>query len=290
VRSARRKSLSAVFVVGTAGLILMTGVPGAAALTNAARTTAAPASVPAGYTVVEAAPVDAANGLQSDAGATCPGKTRPVAGGASVGSTSREANISSSYPNGKNGWAVAVNNASGADIEIQAYAVCVTWSAAKFKIVTANFASRAGAQSSGRVVCAHGVVVGGGVHSASSNTGVNVNGLYPDTTTSWHVDVNNASVSPGKFSVWAICATKAPAHYSRVVGATEPNLAGSQTLVGITCPGSSVPLSGGVKSSAGNFNVNVNDSLPKTQGWISYENNPTTFNFNATGYAICAGS
>jgi hypothetical protein len=290
VRSARRTSLSAVFVVGTAALTLMIGVPGAAALTGAARTTAAPASAPAGYTVVVAAPVDAVNGLESDAGATCPGKTRPVGGGASVDSTSREANISSSYPNGAHGWAVAVNNTSGADTEIQAYAVCVTWSAAAFKIVNANFKAPASVQTSGRVVCPHGVVVGGGVRSDSSSTGVNVNGLYPDTTTSWHVDVNNSTASPSTFSVWAICRTKAPAHYSRVVAGTVANIAGAQTFVGITCPGSSVPLSGGLMSSAGNFNVNLNESMPSTHGWTNFENNPTAFNFNATGYAICAGS
>ena len=206
-----------------------------------------------------------------------------------MASTSTLASINSSFPTGKRDWAVDLNNTSGVDTTMRVYAVCVNRSARKFTVTSAGFTASANAQSSGTVNCPSGVVVGGGVFSNSGSTAVNVNSVFPDTTTSWRADMNNATASDSVFTVWAICRDAAPVGYSRQIGAEVTNPAGSQTNVPVSCPGSSVPLSGGVLSSSGSTAVNVNESVPNGQSWVNYENNASGSDAGATPYAICAG-
>ena len=297
------KNLAAAIAIGMVACALAGGVGGAGAKTNHAwkagpaiggkgallRPAVDPAALPPGYTVGSGDAVTARAGEQARADVTCPGKTKPVGGGAANTSTSTLVSINSSYPADNRSWRVYVNNLSDTDTTIAAYAVCVTLPESKYTVSGGVYTGAPGVQTQGTAMCDSGVVVGGGVYSLATDPAVSVNSLFPDSTTSWRADMNNGTGSPQSFSVYAICRNVKPAGYLLRVGTNRKNPAGSQTKVTVTCPGARVPLSGGAVSDSSSTLASLNESIPTGQSWISYENNETGADSSVTPYVICAG-
>ena len=246
-------------------------------------------SPPAGYRVVFGPEATAFTGIQTHSSVTCPGTTKPAGGGVATGATSTLVNVNSSYPTGTRDWAADVNNSSGADTSMQVWAVCVNRTTTNFTVNTASFTAAKNRQTSGVAGCPAGVVVGGGVFVNTSNTLVNVNTLYPSSTTTWRADVNNATTVKYGFKVYAICRLTAPKGYSVQGGTPVPNPAGSQTSAIVHCPGNSLPMSGGVFSSSSSLDVNLNESIPSGNAWLIYQNNASGVDATATPWVICAG-
>jgi hypothetical protein len=299
-----RRALVVAVAIGALGLALIPGIGVAGAKTihvgSAAtlqrRGKKAPGaldlralSLPAGYVVVAGNLVDAPNLLQTVTSVKCPKPTKPIGGGAFVDSTSTLANVNTSYPIGNRSWAVDVNNASGDYTTIHAWAVCVARPSGKFTVASATFANPANTQTQGIVNCPSGVVVGGGAFSNGSTMNVNINSMFPLGQSSWRADMNNGSGDDEVLYVYAVCRNEAPKGYSVQVGAAVVNPPSTQTRVSVACPGASVPLSGGVYSTSGALTVNMNESIPSGQSWLSYENNGSLSSTTATPYAICAG-
>jgi hypothetical protein len=99
-----------------------------------------------------------------------------------------------------------------------------------------NIINPAGTQARGTINCPSGtVVLGGGAFSNSVATNVNLNSSYPDGSTEWSVDMNNASTGDASFVVYAVCAQQ-PKKYSIVEGTSVDNPSGDQTSATASCP------------------------------------------------------
>lgn len=158
------------------------------------------------------------------------------------------------------------------------------------QVVSDLLTDPAGTQVSGTASCPTGNrLVGGGAIISSNSLAENLNASVPLTDgRSWQVFVNNASSADGTFRVYADCVTKAAGSYKVVVGTGVDNPTGAQTTVSVTCPGTTVPYGGGGFASSGSTAVNLNSSIPLSNGWRVDVNNASAGDDTATAYAICA--
>jgi hypothetical protein len=296
----RRPTMLASGVVLTTALTLVGGVSAAGAKTVRVAATASGKiagsdaisnGLPAGYDDFDSPPITATNGTQTRGTVSCGGTSKPVGGGAQVVSSSTSVNLNDSFPVGKNGWAVDVNNTSGANTTFIVFVMCLTRGPAGFTINTAPFTATADSQYvDATASCPAGVVLGGGVFSTSSSTSVDINSSFPNSTTSWRIDMNNATGTASNFTVYSICKNTAPSKYHLVAGPAVDNPAGAQTEVTGLCPGSGEPLSGGVSSSSTSTAVSVGSTRPDNPDWLSDQNNASSTDATATPYVICAGN
>jgi hypothetical protein len=168
---------------------------------------------PAGYKIDHSVPLTAGNGFQTGARLSCPKskgvQTVPLDGGALVVSSSLFANLNSSWPDadGKS-WDVDVNNTSGADTTFTISVVCAKPFTNDVQLLSSPVANPANTQSRYSVTCPTGsLILGGGGFSSTSSTLVNLNGVWPSSTWTWEVDINNASSVSATVTVYEICAT-----------------------------------------------------------------------------------
>jgi hypothetical protein len=161
---------------------------------------------------------------------------------------------------------------------------------AGYLIVSASFTANNGVQTRGTVACPKkGSVArmpqGGGGIIASSSLSANLNSSFPNGNT-WNVDVNNNSGASTTFVVYAVCAV--PGKKYQVVSASVTNSAGVQSSATAVCPSGTKVLGGGGFSSAGSVFVNINTSLPTSNGWRVDENNATATSVTVTAEAVCS--
>jgi hypothetical protein len=265
-------------------------VPFTMSAMTAANAAATPSTLPAGYTIASTPRTTAPAGQLTIATATCPGKTRPIGGGVYTDSDDLAVNEHGSYPSGAQTWTGSLSNASARDTDLIVYAVCVNRPGALFTVNSQTFTAPRNGQGHGSANCPSGVVVGGGVHNNISSVLLNVGSSYAASTTSWAVTLNNGVSSQLKYTVVAICRDTMPAGYSIQTGTTVDNPSGADTLSSASCPGSSVPLSGGANSSSTSVSVNLNTSFPQGNGWSSYANNSSAADNTVFTQAICAGT
>jgi hypothetical protein len=218
-------------------------------------------------------------------------QTVPLDGGAVIASSSVFANINSSLPSadGK-GWRVDVNNASGASTTFTIYVVCAKPLHLYAVLVSNTGANPAGSQNRAFIGCPSGsTIIGGGALSSSGSTAVNLNGDWPSSTTSWEIDINNASSVNATFNIYEICAKlKATANYTRVVGPTNDNPPGAESNSHAYCPTGLSVLGGGIWSSSPSTAVNLNTINPITGEWNGWENNASGSDAQVVSYATCA--
>jgi hypothetical protein len=152
---------------------------------------------------------------------------------------------------------------------------------------TGSLAALDGSQTHGAKTCpARTVVWGGGVFVSSGQLGANVNSSYP-ADNGWAADVNNAGGSDTTFVVYAICAKQPRTGYS-IQSAKATNIAGHQTSVSVTCPGTTKILGGGGYSNSGSTAVNINSTFPFSKNtWRVDMNNASGSDATATAYAVC---
>jgi hypothetical protein len=160
-----------------------------------------------------------------------------------------------------------------------------------YLIVSAGFSAPNGQETGHSVACPatkKGVTrepLGGGVLIASNSLSANVNSSYPSGT-SWSGFVNNNSGADISFTVYAICA-KPHKHY-QVVGASIDNPPGTKTTGFAACPHGTTVTGGGAISSSVALGVNINTSVPYTDGWRVDANNAGAGSNTLTTYVVCS--
>ncbi len=165
----------------------------------------------------------------------------------------------------------------------------------KYAVVNSGaLTSPANMQVHGSVSCpAKTVTYGGGVIVSSNSTAVSINSSYPQST-SWSVDVNNATASPTTFTVYVVCAKK-NASWALVSGNLTANPTTAQTRATATCPAGDKILSGGGFSDSLNTSVNENSTFPTKSGkgqtavygWAIDQNNGSAGAANVRAWAVC---
>ena len=292
----RKFRLVTTVAVSVAGLAFSSGIAGAGPAAHASRragaataANAVPDKLPGGYTVVTSATIPVPAKKQTKGTVFCPSHTKRVGGGVYTDSSSALVSISSSYPWGFREWIVGVNNSSNAATTMTAYVVCIKQQSGAYTFNYTGFTAAAESQSQGTVTCPTGVVVGGGVRTYSGRP-VSVAANLPSSTTAWTGWVSNAMTVGAPFVVWAICKNTPPPGYSLQGGGAVTNPAGQQTYSNVTCPGNSVPLSGGIDSAGSGVGQNMSSSAPFGQQWFNYfANNDPSENTIQT-WAVCAGT
>ena len=227
---------------------------------------------PAGYALVNGPVVRRRRVCRRTARVTCPTGTKPVGGGVATDSADLAVNVNSSYPTAK-GWAGNLNNGSADATNLIVWAVCVKRPTSQFTVTSTTFSSTPHSQEVGEVACPAGVVVGGGVSSTSKSLLVNITSTDAPSTTAWDGWINNVSKKTSSFTTYAICRNKKPAGYSIQSSAFVDNPSGADTYSSVTCPGASLPLSGGVYSTGTGLGENLNTYTPFNNTWYSYFNN-----------------
>ncbi len=250
---------------------------------------------PPGYTVVTGDWLANA-GYTSGALASCPQNTTPFGGGAEVSSDSLDVNMTDSSftaegPPDAFSWETDVNNASESDTTITAYAVCGDSPAGYRNVVPGSVDNPAGSQTEAAATCPRGTaLLGGGALFGDQSLLHNLNSSYPSVhgkSSAWVVYMNNASGYDNIAQAEAVCGKK-PKGYRVVTGSAVDNPAGEETAAAATCPGRTVPLSGGVYSDSNDLSVNINSSYPISNSWFNFENNASGVDDTITPYVICA--
>ena len=264
---------------------------------GAAFVSTAAAAPPAGYVIVHSALVSAPSGIQTHGVVVCPAGKVVLGGGVDVQSSSVDANVNGTYPEGTTAWGADVNNASGATISFRVWAVCGKQNAA-YKVVESPLAIDVPPHSDSHfgVSCPIGMkVLAGGAATDSGSTDVNLNSSYPthkklgtSTQFTWNVDVNNATASDWFVTPVAVCGTSRG--YRIVTGPKVNMIAGGKTAAHVTCPSPTRPLSGGLFAHSADLGVNLNGSFPSTSAWRVAENDALVLFATFTPYAVCAGS
>jgi hypothetical protein len=156
----------------------------------------------------------------------------------------------------------------------------------------------AGTQRHSVISCPMGkVVLDGGATVTATFGDVFLNGSYPEATTGWGVDVNNANLIDASFEVWAVCADQNGAGMYTVVQSpfTIAVDAGTQALATAVCPAGTRVLGGGAASTSSDTAVNLNSSYPfkrrvgaSTQfSWQVEMNNASANQTGVIPVAIC---
>jgi hypothetical protein len=168
------------------------------------------AKKPANYAVVSAS-FDNAPNTQASGSVACPiGSTgvqmKPFGGGAVGSSSSVSQNINTSIPvKSTRSWRADMNNASAGDATLTVYAVCGLrsgWTVVKGATVTNAPSTQTAAGAS----CPAGdFSTGGGLYSNSSNRAVNLNGTFPDSSSSWLGYENNAAGVTATVTPYVVC-------------------------------------------------------------------------------------
>ncbi len=250
----------------------------------------------AGYTIVQHEFVNPA-GLQSLGMVDCPAGTVAYGGGALANSVSADQNINSSYPlvsgSVASGWVGYVNNASNQDFVFLVYAVCAK-KPTNYAVVSTTFSNPHGLQTSGSVQCpiaSTGVRMkpfGGGALGSSSTTTQNMNSTLPvKSTRSWRADMNNADSVDHTFTVYAVCGLRGG--WAVIKGAAVQNPPLSQSFAGVACTAGLTSVGGGLFSSSGNTQIDLNGSYPdSSSSWLGYEDNNTVgTSATITPYVVC---
>lgn len=151
---------------------------------------------------------------------------------------------------------------------------------------SATLSAASGVQSGAAVSCpGKKVAVGGGVTIGSADLNDNINSSYP-TGNGWFADVNIGGPST-TFVVSVVCANK-PKGYQVVQSVSVSNPPGQNGYT-VSCPGATVPWSGGVYSASGDVGVNVNSTYPSgPHTWEAYMNNSTGTTTSFIVFAVCA--
>jgi hypothetical protein len=247
-----------------------------------------------GYSV-QSAIVSVPNGNQQGEYAYCPTGTVVVGGGAFASSGSLGANINTSAPlSDGSAWEGYESNTTGATDDLTVYAICAKKPRYYAIEQSPAQASPANDQVAAAVVCpATYKVLSVGAAETSSDTAVNLNGLYPyeaahPTRYGTLAYGNNASSSDSTLYAFAVCGKLKG--YSFTQSAGVANNAGSQDFVGQACPSGTVPTGGGIQSSSSSTAVNVNATYPNPgfTGWGAYENNASGSGDTIYAFAICA--
>ena len=125
---------------------------------------------------------------------------------------------------------------------------------------------------------------GGGAIVFSAGFPVFLNSSYP-TSTGWAVDVNNQSSVSSGFTAYAVCLSKSTSYTVATTSATAVN--GVQTSTAVACPAGTKVMGGGVLSLSGSTAVNINSTLPFSNGWRADMNNTQGVDTTFTIYAVC---
>jgi len=274
------------------GSALATTSPAVARVTSASPPKDAPLShsaiagkLPPGYNV-QSATFTAPNGAQTRGMVHCPGGTVPFGGGVFIRSSSLFANVADSFPN-QGTWLADVNNLSGAATTFRVEAVCATRPDGYQVVGTGTPIVEAGNQATTTNTCPLGTVPLGGGLEMGNSLATNINSTFP-LTAGWRTDVNNGSGGIAVGVSFVVCGAK-PRGYKLITGAPVPNPGNTESRADVSCPGASVPLAGGVRSSAADVFVNLNTSEPQPGGWTVFENNATSTAHTTTPFVICAG-
>jgi hypothetical protein len=244
--------------------------------------------VPAGYVQVIGSPVTIGAGLQERAHAFCPAGTVPVGGGGVISSSDVRANLNSSIPT-PTGWAIDVNNGSAASTTASASVICIV-QPRQYQLVQVNgFTNPHGSESAATVSCPTGTAVfGGGALSTAADVNVNLADSFPLATgNGWRADVNNGSSDDHTITAFAICA-RPSRHYAVVSSGDASAVPGTQASASVSCAGTSVPLGGGVISSADNLQINANSLRPESHGWTAFVNDASRVGGPFDARVVCA--
>ena len=162
------KGLRGLALTAAVAATVVAGATTASAKTAALGSPTIAGAKPAGYLIVNAS-FSAATGVQTRGTVACPKKGSvarlPLGGGAQITSSSLDANINSSIPNG-NTWIVDVNNNSGVTTTVVVYAVCAV-PGKKYQVVTISVTNTAGQQNSVTATCPSGTKVLGAAGTAT---------------------------------------------------------------------------------------------------------------------------
>jgi hypothetical protein len=248
-------------------------------------------TAPPGYNV-QFAGFTAGNGTQTRGSVACASGTVAFGGGAVLGSSSLAANLNSSFPeSGGAGWAVDVNNASGADSAVNVYVVCADQPTGYAIETSSEVDNPPGAQTRAVVSCPKRTVsLGGGFYSTSGSTDVNANSTFPSVSGkiySWDTDMNNNSGVDAAVISYAVCGKK-PKGFTVVAGSPVDNPPGAETFAAANCPAKTSPIGGGVYSNTGSVVADINSTYPGSTSWSAYENNGSGSDSSVTPYATCA--
>jgi hypothetical protein len=273
------------------GALVGMGVPSATAALAATRITGAAVVKPTGYSIVSAT-FPLPNGFQTAGSVACPIKkgvqTVPFSGGALVDTTSADASISSSFPL-PDGWAVDVNNTTGAASDFSVYAVCANKPEAYVqKESTTPVLADSFAQTG--FGCPKGdVLLGGGARSGSSSPLVSLNSSYPESTTSWSLGLNNPTSSSLTMSHFQVCAklNVAKISYEIVAPPGTDDPPGQLVETEALCPGGRSVLGGGINAT-GSLGISINSTLPLHGAWAGDESNASTVDATVATVVLCA--
>lgn len=257
-----------------------------------------PATIPRGYAVVRQAH-DAPPGVQTAGSALCPSGTVVYGGGVFTASGDLAANVSSSYPyeGGSRGWEGSVNNASGADMTFDVYAVCGR-QPGHYEVVEGSAVDDpAGTQVASTADCGGRLykVLGGVARLSSPDTAVNVNGSIPYQFgknflySGWKVWANNAGSGDSAVDAWAICARGMKLWSIRSSFPYADDPPGTEAFAEEACPVGTLPTGGGVSSHNSSTLVDVNSTYPDpgTLGWGAWENNAGSSDATSSAYVVC---
>jgi hypothetical protein len=130
--------------------------------------------------------------------------------------------------------------------------------------------------------------LGGGALSSSLSSFVNLSSTFPQRNT-WRVEENNASAGSAQLAAFAVCG-KLKGYVVVDPGFDLPAPANSQSDVTVTCPDSTLTISGGVRTNSTSLGVNINATWIDGRNWNSLINNFSALNLTARPFAVCAGT
>jgi hypothetical protein len=283
---------SRVISVGAAvALLVMGGIANASPHVKPlpARAAALPLRAPKGYMIVLSAVINAPAGSQTFGSELCPTGKKVFGGGifSSSGSVLVNQNASQPYGDGS-GWAGYIDNASASASTFRVYAVCGK-KPKGYKVVGATTSVASNSQATVTAPCPAKTKVlgGGGIMMDSGTLNGNLNSSIP-VSGGWRVDGNNSGSFPDTtVTAWVVCG-KGLKGVTDIAGSSVVNTAGVQTVAQVTCPTNTVPLGGGGISSSLATSVNINSSIPTSNGWLVDENNGSPSDATITAYVVCA--
>jgi len=161
-----------------------------------------------GYSIVSSPVVPNFANRQDGETVICPVHSKVLGGGVVSLSGSTSVNMNSTFPNSRRAWHVDVNNATGTDTAMQAYAVCGKVNGYA-RVAGSSVTNPPLDQTSASVSCPGATVpLGGGITSDSANTSVNLNTTYPNAggVAGWGGYENNGSMLKRSVTPFAICA------------------------------------------------------------------------------------